>query len=305
MQLVREPTRGAAPLDLLFTNREGLVGDVEVGGCLGQSDHDMVEFSVLGGGRRGNSKTATLDFRRADFELFRRLVGRVLWSSVFESKGVQDGWLLFKKEVLKAQEQAVPLSRKMSRCGRRPAWMNRELFLRLQEKKRIYLLWKKGRATQKEYKEVVKMCREKIRKAKAQLELKLAAGVKGNKKLFYKYINSKRRTRENLHSLLDEAGNVTTEDEEKADVLNAFFTSVFKRQTGYPQVSLLPDLAALAGEQTKPPTIQEVTVRDLLLQLDCHKSMGPDEIHPRVLRERAEEIAKPLFHHLSALLVDG
>ena len=59
--------------------------------------------------------------------------------------------------------------------------------MRLQEKKRIYLLWKKGRATRKEYKEVVKMCREKIRKAKAQLELNLAAGVKGNKKLFYKY----------------------------------------------------------------------------------------------------------------------
>ena len=51
------------------------------------------------------------------FELFRRLVGRVPWGSVSESKGVQDGWLLFKKEVLKAQEQAVPLSRKMSRRG--------------------------------------------------------------------------------------------------------------------------------------------------------------------------------------------
>jgi len=44
MQLVRESTRGSVPLDLLFTNREGLVGDVEVGGCLGQSDHDMIEF---------------------------------------------------------------------------------------------------------------------------------------------------------------------------------------------------------------------------------------------------------------------
>ena len=45
--------------------------------------------------------------------------------------------------------------------------MNRELFLRLQEKKRTYFLWKKGRATQVEYKEVVRMCREKIRKAVA------------------------------------------------------------------------------------------------------------------------------------------
>lgn len=98
-------------------------------------------------------------------------------------------------------------------------------------------------------------------KGKVQLELNLAAVVKGNKKLFYKYINSKRRTRENLHSLLDEAGNVTTEDKEKADVLNAFFTSVFKSQTSYTQVSPLSDLAALAGEQTKSPTIQEETVK--------------------------------------------
>ena len=46
-QLVREPTRRGALLDLLFTNREGLVGDVEVGSCLGQSDYKMEEFSIL------------------------------------------------------------------------------------------------------------------------------------------------------------------------------------------------------------------------------------------------------------------
>ena len=55
----------------------------------------------------------------------------------------------------------------------------------VKKEKRGYFLWKKGQATQKEYKEAVKMCREKIRKAKAQLELNLSAGVKGNKKLFY------------------------------------------------------------------------------------------------------------------------
>ena len=114
MQMMREPTRGAAPLDLLFTNRDGMVEDVEVRGSLGQSEHEMVEFLILDRVRRGNSKTATLHFQRADFELFRRLVRGVPWESVLESKGVQDGWSLFKKEVVKAQEQAVPLSSKMS-----------------------------------------------------------------------------------------------------------------------------------------------------------------------------------------------
>ena len=48
------------------------------------------------------------------------------------------------------------------------------------------------------------------------------------------------------------------------------------------------------GSRLNPPTIQDERVRDLLLQLDCHKSMGLDEIHPRVLRELVEVIAEPL-----------
>lgn len=53
------------PLDLLFVNKEGLVGDVRVGGHLEQNDHEIIEFLVLGEVRRGTSRTTTSDFWRA------------------------------------------------------------------------------------------------------------------------------------------------------------------------------------------------------------------------------------------------
>ncbi|KFU97253.1 RNA-directed DNA polymerase from mobile element jockey, partial [Pterocles gutturalis] len=42
------------------------------------------------------------------------------------------------------------------------------------------------------------------------------------------------------------------------------------------------------------PAVGEDQVRDHLKNLKAHKSMGPDEIHPWVLKELADEVAKPL-----------
>ena len=169
-------------------------------------------------------------------------------------------------------------------------WMNRELLSRLWEKKRVCVLWKKRQATWGNYKEVAEICREEVRKAKAQLELRLATAVKENKQSFYRYINVKRRTKEDFHPLLDAAGNVTTENKEKAEVLSAFISS----RISCPQDILGPDLVVLDGAQNTLPVIQVETVRELLLHLDCCMSKGADGLHPQVLRELAGVIAELL-----------
>ena len=56
-QVLREPTRKGALLDLLLRNREGLVGNVVIGGRLGHSVHEAVEFKIFGDRRKTATKT--------------------------------------------------------------------------------------------------------------------------------------------------------------------------------------------------------------------------------------------------------
>ena len=99
--------RGDAILDLLLTSANELIGDIRIGGCLGCSNHAMVEFTLRRALRQVKSNRK-LNFRTANFQLFRELIKKTPWETVLMGKGVEQSWHIFKEAFFRAQELSIP-----------------------------------------------------------------------------------------------------------------------------------------------------------------------------------------------------
>ncbi|PKU41413.1 rna-directed dna polymerase from mobile element jockey- hypothetical protein [Limosa lapponica baueri] len=75
--------------------------------------------------------------------------------------------------------------------------------------------------------------------------------------------------------------------------LKRYFASVFTAKAA-PHESQTLETRGKVWREEDFPSVGEDWVRDHLAKLDIHKSMGPDGMHPRVLKELADAIAEPL-----------
>ena len=88
-------------------------------------------------------------------------------------------------------------------------------------------------------------------------------------------------------------------DFEKAGEFNGQFTDVFTK-TEHSQVPLLNRKAPLMEDIV----VSKEGVTKLLKGLNPSKALGPDELHPRVLKELASELG-PVVAHLFQQLIDS
>lgn len=175
-QLVGEPTRKDAILDLILTNGDR-ISDVHVGENLGSSDHQAVWFSIKTETDTYHTKTKVLDFRKADFVEMGECVSDSLveWKNL---KGVQEKWEKLKSAILKATDLCIKRVRKSTR-KRKPVWFTKEVGSIVTAKK---IAFRKYKQTQNNEDKEVYLARQKeakkvIRCVKAQTEEKMAQSV--------------------------------------------------------------------------------------------------------------------------------
>jgi hypothetical protein len=153
-----------------------------------------------------------------------------------------------------------------------------------------YLNTKDGRDYQ-EYVRQRNAAQHAIRRARRRFERSLAKECKTNAKAVWGYINS-RKSRSGISQLLKSDGTPTKADEEIAEVLGEQYYKTFTKE----DISNLPSFPDKMLS-TPPLTIIKITeekVKKLLQNLKTDKSPGLDGLHPRILKELAEVLAKPL-----------
>ena len=302
-QHVSFPTHasGSTP-DLVLSSNPNLVIDVSNHGKLGSSDHSMIMVELVGQLVSNESIECVPDWKKADIASMVTDISLIDWEQELVNIDADQQWIKFKSIIDKVQSKHVPLKKR--RAKNRPLWMNRNIIRTIRKKRRLWKVYTKSRDYDEllAYKSVEKTVQMSVKKAKRKFERKLAKKAKKNPKEFYAYIKSKSSNRESVGPLKD-GEKIITDNNDIAEKLNDFFSSVFTKE----DLSKLPTplLAYTGSSPLSNIQIPPHKVKDKLDNLRISAAPGPDKLFPRLLRELSNVIMLPLSMIFSASFQEG
>ena len=182
-------------------------------------------------------------YDKADYDAMYDKIMEIDWNNEFWEMSMERSWSFFKTTLLDIFNRYTP--KKTINVGQRKKhWMNRETLEVVREKHRHFRKWQEMKSEKNREKyysaeiEQQRRCysrssnqaRWQCRKAVSSYEKYIASGVKKNARAFWSYVNSKITTRESVCNLTKPDGSKTETDQEKAEVLQDFFSSVFTKE---------------------------------------------------------------------------
>ena len=204
-----------------------------------------------------------------------------------DGKSVEELWLSFHSQMMILQEKHIPS--KMSKPQTSMPWINRDLKKKI---KRNNSLFKSRKKSQKHRSNFLKN-RCNLQKQMRQARWDHINGIitqEGDKarKAFWRYVKQFKKDNTGI-TVLKKDGRSATSPQQKAEMLNAQFSSVFTEEDteNLPQLNKqYPSLSILS--------VSAIGVEKLLLNLNASKAAGPDKLSGKLLKATAHEIAPVL-----------
>ena len=296
-------------LDLVLTNNPDMVSEVKHQAPLCKSDHSILSFTIDCYFEPPKPQTK-FSFDKGDYAALSTFLGNCSWS---EGTSVNDKWKNFMKNVVAAHNAHIPTYT----SNGKPTWKSNSIpeFDKttkdiLKEKDRMHQLSieHRNKPDAEKYRKQYNRARNKAtahtRKKKRNFEKDIARDAKKNPKRFWQYCQSKTTLRSGISPLLKDRADkssIVSKDVEKAEVLQTQFCSVFTHEGDEP----LPEFPSRCDNKIDHIHIDESLVLKKLKALNVTKSAGPDGVHPRVLRECAEQVAKPLTEFFQMCVDSG
>ena len=296
-QHVYDPThfRGSQTpntLDLIITNEEGMINQLELAAPIGKSHHVCIHFQFNCYIDPPKSQNPKYIYHKGNYDQMREEIRQIDWQ-ILTIDSSEQAYKSFTNNIKSLMDKHIPKTRPNTNRKKRPRYMTAKTLEKVKEKNKKFSTWRNSRDNTDYllYSRARNQAKWECRKAEKDFEKKIAREAKTNPKAFYRYAQSKLKTRSRLSDLLSTDGELITSDKGKANEMNNFFTSVFTREN----ITSMPEFPD--QEYNSPLTDITITpeeVKKMLDNLNPNKSPGPDGIHPRVLRELSTELAIPL-----------
>ena len=295
-QVIDKPTREENMLDLMAVNNPTLLNRTEI--IPGISD-DNVVFAEL--------DIAPLRQRQTKRKI--PIYGKAKWEEIDEEmkkthelltaqnaeSDVETMWETFKTSLQSAISQFIP--HRTASSQDRPPWITRKIKKLLNARNHLHKKIQRNNTSTR--KEKMKSLKKTIHKATKEAHWSYTENLltesennSHNKKL-WNFIKHRKTNSVDI-APLKENGVLKDSPKEKAEILNAQFSSVFTKDSP----TDFSDHTQWRNNKQYPNTddieISTEGIEKLLCDLNQHKSMGPDNLHPKVLKHLASTIAPSL-----------
>jgi hypothetical protein len=288
-QLITQPTHAHGnTLDLVITSAPHKVYNLEIREPLSCTcDHNIIEARINQNLNTKHTTSNQKNFYRGNYEEINKEFSNTEWSNILsEDHGLNQAYSNFINTIHSSIEKFVP-RKKSKRKVTTPRYIKSLLNL----KKKIYQKIRVDPTAKRAYKEIDIVYKKAVlHHNKIQEHVIMNSN---NKKAFYNHINKKLKTSTPLPPMFDENSNICIDPEEKANLLNEYFSKVFT-----PDDNQKPQLFLSKHQNTikKMPSLDITAsmVINATFNLKNSTSRTPDNIPAYFLKKTAKSLSQPL-----------